>query len=164
MGANYFLHCFLGTGPSLGLRSPGLRSALLHNLRHVKAHKLRPFVHTHTHTHTHTYLCGFTEKQKQSRTQPYKQPRCGFITIRTDTHTQMLVFTSSHMGKQAHCWPHSDMYRLTHCGHTLGDSTKPVLICLAPKHPVPEILWPPRPPWRTAHLASSWVGWAHRLW
>lgn len=45
----------------------------------------------------------------------------------------MLVFTSSHV-KQAHRWPHSDMYRLTHCGHTLGDTTKPVLICLAPKH------------------------------
>ena len=51
MGVNDFLRCFLGTGSSLGLRSPGLRSALLHNLRHVKAHKLHPFVHTHTHTH-----------------------------------------------------------------------------------------------------------------
>ena len=38
------------------------------------------------------------------------------------------------------------MYRLTHCVHTLGDTTKPALICLAPNHPVPEILWPPQTP------------------
>ena len=84
MGVNDSLHCSLGTGPSLSLRS-----ALLHNLRHVKAHKLHPFVHTHTHTHTHTHIFMWAHREAEtlSRTQPYKQPCCGFITMKTDTHT-----------------------------------------------------------------------------
>ena len=38
------------------------------------------------------------------------------------------------------------MHRLAHCVHTLGDTTKSALICLAPNHPVPGILWPPPDP------------------
>ena len=36
------------------------------------------------------------EAETLSRTQPYKQPRCGFITIKTDTHTDACVHILTH--------------------------------------------------------------------
>ena len=108
-------HIYVGSWRSRNtVKDTGIQPTMLwfHNHKHTHTH-----ARTHTHAHTRTHAHAHTHTH-------------------THTHTHILM----HQQTGTQLVTQSQTYRPTLCVHTLGDTTKCALMCLAQNLPVPELM------------------------
>lgn len=91
-----------------------------------------------TQTHTHIYVGSWRSRNtvKDTGIQPTTLWFHNHKNRQTDTHTHILM----HRQTGTQLVIQSQTYRPTLCVHTLGDTTKCALMCLAQNLPVPELM------------------------